>query len=72
MGRLYRDPPLPGKTLRIEVKNPQHICKGIQSLTLNGSKLDGNVIPADALKDSNEIVAVMGDVPRDNLYGERL
>lgn len=61
-----------GKTLRITVQNPCHVCKGIESLTLNGKKLDGNVIPASELTDSNEVVAVMGDVKRDNLYGERL
>lgn len=61
-----------GKTLRITVQNPGHVCCGIESLSLNGKKLDGNVIPAAELKDSNEVIAVMGDVQRDNVYGERL
>jgi cellobiose phosphorylase len=61
-----------GKTLRITVQNPKHLCRGIASLTLNGKKLDGNVILASELKDNNEVVAVMGDVQRGNCYGERL
>ncbi len=61
-----------GKTIRIEVKNPKHLCRGIESLTLNGKKLDGNVILASDLKDDNEVVAVMGDVQRGDCYGERL
>ncbi|MBQ9538874.1 MAG: N,N'-diacetylchitobiose phosphorylase [Treponema sp.] len=61
-----------GKTLHITVQNPGHVCAGIKSLTLNGKKLDGNVIPVSDLNESNEVTAVMGDVPRGNVYAERL
>ena len=49
-----------GKILHIEVKNPDHVCKGIVSLELNGEKLDGILIPAEKLKADNTVVAVMG------------
>ncbi|HBG65589.1 MAG TPA: N,N'-diacetylchitobiose phosphorylase, partial [Treponema sp.] len=49
-----------GKIIHVDVQNPQHVCKGITSLVLNGEPLDGCVIPADKLKDENIVVAVMG------------
>ncbi len=49
-----------GKIIHVDVQNPQHVCKGITSLVLNGEPLDGCVIPADKLKDENIVVVVMG------------
>jgi len=55
MTRVFR-----GKTLKIEVKNPAAISKGVKSLTVDGKTLDGNFIPLDRLKDSSKIIAVLG------------
>ncbi len=52
-----------GKTIAIEVKNPHAICRGVQSLTLNGQLLPGNLIPADRLGEENLVVVVMGSDP---------
>ena len=49
-----------GKTLDITVDNPAHVQCGVQSLTLNGSVLPENYIPASMLQDCNEIHLVMG------------
>ncbi|GAA0576262.1 GH36-type glycosyl hydrolase domain-containing protein [Rhizomicrobium electricum] len=49
-----------GKTVKIDVQNPNGVEKGVKSLTLNGEVLPGNVIPADKLKDENAVVVVMG------------
>ena len=46
--------------LKIEVKNPQHICKGIEYLEVDGQRLDSTVIPVSMLKDGSSIVAYMG------------
>ena len=46
--------------LHIEVKNPQHVCKGIEYIEVDGKRLDAAVIPVDMLKDGSKIVAVMG------------
>jgi cellobiose phosphorylase len=51
---------LRGKTIRIEVSNPQGVCRGVQSLTLNGSALPGNLIPAERLGEENVVVVIMG------------
>ena len=34
-----------GNTYEITVKNPKHICKGIQSVTVDGKQIEGNVLP---------------------------
>lgn len=49
-----------GMNLKIEVKNPQHICKGIEYLEVDGQRLDSTVIPVSMLKDGSSIVAYMG------------
>ena len=47
--RKYR-----GVTYHITVSNPEHVQKGVHSLTVNGTKVSGNVIPYDAsVKDVN-------------------
>ena len=46
--------------LHIEVKNPQHICKGIEYVEVDGKRLDACYIPVSELKDGSKIVAYMG------------
>ncbi len=49
-----------GSTLRIEVKNPNGICRGVSSLTLNGESLASNLVPAGQLRASNHVVVILG------------
>ena len=49
-----------GKTVEIEVQNPKGVCKGVESVTLNGSPLPGNLLPVELLADLNKVVVVMG------------
>ncbi len=49
-----------GKTIEIEVKNPDKICKGVRSITLNDTALEDNLIPVDQLGEENQVVVVMG------------
>jgi N,N'-diacetylchitobiose phosphorylase len=53
--RLFRD-----HTIRIEVKNPHGVCRGVKSLTLNGETLAGNLVPADRLRTDNLVIVVLG------------
>jgi cellobiose phosphorylase len=55
MTRVFR-----GKTLKIEVKNPAGVCRGVKSLTVGGKVIAGNLIPLDRLKDGAKIVATLG------------
>lgn len=46
--------------ISIEVKNPSHVCRGIESLEVDGKKLDSVLVPVDLLHDGSRIIAVMG------------
>jgi cellobiose phosphorylase len=49
-----------GKTVQIEVKNPDEVCQGVNSIRLNGERISGNLLPADQLKVENQVEVVMG------------
>jgi cellobiose phosphorylase len=49
-----------GMNLEIEVKNPSHVCKGIEYIEVNGKRYDSATVPVADLKDGDKIVAVMG------------
>jgi len=49
-----------GKRLEIEVKNPNSKCKGVSSLTINGTQVLGNFAPLEKLTDGTSIIAVLG------------
>jgi N,N'-diacetylchitobiose phosphorylase len=49
-----------GRTLRIEVKNPNGVCRGVKTLTLNGETLAGNLVPVGELRDENRVEIVLG------------
>ncbi|HIF9237231.1 GH36-type glycosyl hydrolase domain-containing protein [Photobacterium damselae] len=48
-----------GATYNITVENPEHVSKGVKSITLNGEVISG-AIPAQAEGSVNTIVVVMG------------
>lgn len=49
-----------GKQLIIEVENLSGVSTGVRSIILNGDPLEGNLIPAELLKDKNTVKVVMG------------
>jgi cellobiose phosphorylase len=50
-----------GVTYHITVKNPEHVEKGIKSLIVNGTEVEGNLIPVSLVGgDEVEVEAVMG------------
>ncbi len=53
--RRFRD-----KWITIEVQNPDRVSHGVNSLTLNGKPIQGNVIPADQLGETNKVKVVLG------------
>jgi cellobiose phosphorylase len=50
---------LRGRTLNIRVLNPNGSESGVKSVTVNGRKLDGALIPDAVLKDENEVLIEM-------------
>jgi cellobiose phosphorylase len=53
--RIFR-----GCTYSITVKNPAHICKGVQSLLVDGKKISGNRVPLFADSQNHTVEAVIG------------
>lgn len=53
--RQYR-----GATYNITVKNPEHVCKGVKSVTVDGKAVEGNVLPVAAAGSTVNVEVVMG------------
>jgi len=49
-----------GDTYEIEVQNPDHVCKGVKSLTVDGAAVDGNIIPVKGDGAVHKVVVVLG------------
>jgi len=49
-----------GRMIQIEVQNPDKVCRGVQSLVLNGEVIPGNLIPAERLRNHNQVIVVLG------------
>ena len=49
-----------GKTVAIEVRNPRGVSNGVESLEIDGRKVEGNLIPMDRLGERTKVVAVLG------------
>ena len=53
--RKFRD-----NTYNITVKNPDHVCKGIKAVTVDGTKINGNILPVFDKGTTHEVEVVMG------------
>jgi cellobiose phosphorylase len=53
--RLFR-----GAEFTIVVKNPQGVCHGVKSMTVDGKKVDGNAIPLQAKGTRHMVEVVLG------------
>jgi N,N'-diacetylchitobiose phosphorylase len=49
-----------GRSVRIEVKNPQGVCRGVRVLTLNGEALRDNLVPVGRLGEQNQVEVILG------------
>ncbi len=49
-----------GRTIEINVENPDGVCQGVKTLILNGEALVGNLVPADQLGEHNKVRVVLG------------
>lgn len=49
-----------GNTYNISIKNPDHICKGIKSVVVDGVKINGNVLPVFDDNGEHTVEVVMG------------
>ena len=49
-----------GAEYRITVDNPDGVCRGVKSLMLNGSPVEGNVVPVRPEGSVNEVRVTLG------------
>ncbi len=54
VSRLFR-----GAVYNIKIENPNHVSKGIKSITVDGKAIEGNILPVFA-DGTHEVVAIMG------------
>jgi N,N'-diacetylchitobiose phosphorylase len=50
-----------GKVLDIRVDNVAGVQRGVVRVTLNGERVEGNLIAADRMQNENQVVVVMGE-----------
>jgi cellobiose phosphorylase len=53
--RIFRN-----KVFRIHILNPAQVSSGVKELTLNGKKINGNMIPVTMAAEDNEVEVVLG------------
>jgi cellobiose phosphorylase len=53
--RIFR-----GVTYMITVKNPDHVCKGIRTMSVDGKQIDGNALPVLGDGKTHDVDVVMG------------
>lgn len=49
-----------GYTLKIEVKNPNHVSKGVKQITVDGSPIEGNLIPVLEKGKTYNVIVTLG------------
>ena len=50
-----------GATYEISVRNPHHVSKGVESITVNGEPIVGNVLPVMPAGTLNKVEVTMKD-----------
>jgi cellobiose phosphorylase len=49
-----------GATYELEVKNPDHVSKGVKEVIVNGERIDSNTIPLLEKGKNHKAVIIMG------------
>ena len=49
-----------GRIMHIEIRNPAGVCRGVQSLALNGEVLAGSLVPEARIGDDNVVEVILG------------
>jgi len=49
-----------GATYVIEVENPDHVCRGVRRVTVDGRPLEGNLLPIFGDGKSHQVCVLMG------------
>lgn len=49
-----------GRKLNIRVSNPDHVCKGVKEMRVNGDDVPGNLVPADLPEGEHQVEIWLG------------
>ena len=49
-----------GATYNIAVQNPDHVCKGVKAVTVDGAPIEGNVLPVFADGQVHQVEVILG------------
>jgi cellobiose phosphorylase len=49
-----------GKSIRIEVHNPDHVCKGVRLVKMDGAKITGNLVKVQDMQQDSHVEVWMG------------
>ena len=49
-----------GATYEIDIRNPQHVCRGVKSVCVDGKAVDGNVLPVFADGKVHAVEVILG------------
>ena len=49
-----------GATYDIAINNPEHVCKGVKAVVVDGKAIEGNVLPVFADGKNHEVVVTLG------------
>ncbi len=44
----------------IDIQNPNHVCKGVKAVTVDGQAIEGNVLPVFADGKVHQVVVTLG------------
>ena len=44
----------------IEIKNPDHVCRGVKKVTVDGEEISGNVLPAFGDGKTHKATVILG------------
>ena len=49
-----------GAVYAIDIQNPRHVCRGVQSVTVDGKTIEGNVLPVFGDGKTHQVTVVLG------------
>jgi cellobiose phosphorylase len=47
------------KNFAIEIKNQSGVQKGVKKIVVNGTEIEGNLIPVEMMQENNKVVVIM-------------
>ena len=49
-----------GAVYDVEIRNPQHVCRGVKEVTVDGKKIEGSVLPVFSDGKSHKVEVILG------------